>query len=331
MGSNRIVLILIFIGVGYFLLYRDSEGPLSKFSTSLGNVFSTEKNERIDNPYKAKDKISQKSEELISKAEEVVTKKVEEKSANILSEFKERIFGKATPLKNDLPEDFFPVSAQNLEVVNHKAYTLGYNEDHEQAAWTFHILTRESTVGQASRSGIDFMPDSKVSTSSALSSDFTRTGYDRGHLVPAGDFKCCQDLLRDTFWVSNLTPQNPDCNRNIWNNLEQQTRNWARKKGEVFVFTGPVLKNGLKKIGKYNRISIPENLYKIILYIDHDDVEKSQVKAFMMPNESNLGFNFNRFKVSVDEVEKATGLDFLAPLADNLENRLEETISTDRW
>lgn len=331
MGSNRLVLILIFIGIGYFLVYKDSEGPLSKFTGSLGKVFSTENAPDNENPYKAKENPASNSSGIIADAQDVITKKAEEKASDFLGEFKDKLFGKSPAIENNLPVAYFPVSKKKLEIVAHKAYTLGYDEDHEQAAWAFHELTKASTIGNASRNGLDFMPDKLVKSGSALSSDFSRSGYDRGHLVPAADFKCCQDLLTDTFWVSNLIPQDPDCNRNVWNNLEQQTRNWARKKNRVYVFTGPVLKQGLKKIGQYNRISVPESVYKIILFIDDANLENSQVKAFMMPNKPNLGNNFNLFKVSVNDVERATGLDFMASLPDELENRLEETISSARW
>lgn len=331
MGSNRIVLILIFIGIGYFLFYKDSTGPLSKFTNSLSNVFSTEKPAESENPYKAKENPALNGEEILEKTKEVLTQKAEEKTSDFFKEIKNRVFGKTAPVDNNLPKEYFPISTKSLEVVHHKAYALGYDEEHEQSAWTFHILTKASTIGQASRRGINFIPDAKVSTSSALATDFTRTGYDRGHLVPSGDFKCCQDLMEDTFWVSNLIPQNPDCNRNIWNNLEQQTRNWARKKNRIYVFTGPVLKPGLKKIGQYNRISVPEQIYKIIFFLDETNIENSQVKAFMMPNKADLGFNFNLFRVSVDEIEQASGLDFFASLPDPLEKGIEETISTARW
>lgn len=333
MGSNRLVLILIFIGIGYFLVYKDTEGPLSKFTGSLSKVFSTEQPTQEANPYKAKEKEKPllDSGDLVADAQDVISKKVEEKTSDFFTELKETIFGKPTPVKNELPEEYFPISKKNLEIVHHKAYSLGYDEDHEQAAWAFHELTKASTIGNASRNGLDFMPDKLVKSGSALASDFTRTGYDRGHLVPAADFKCCQALLTDTFWVSNLIPQDPDCNRNVWNNLEQQTRNWARKKNRVYVFTGPVLKSGLKKIGQYNRISVPESIYKIIWYIDEQNLENSQVKAFMMPNDAGLGNNFNLFKASVDDIERATRLDFMAWLPDELENRLEQTISTARW
>ncbi len=331
MGSNRLVLILIFIVIGYFLVYKDTEGPLSKFTGSLEKVFSTEKPTKEENPYKAKENPERSSDGIIADAQNVITKKAEEKTSDFLSEFKDKIFGRPAPIKNKLPEEYFPVSKKKLETVNHRAYSIGYDEAHEQAAWAFHELTKASTIGNASRDGLEFMPDKLVKSGSALSADFNRSGFDRGHLVPAADFKCCQDLLIDTFWVSNLIPQDPDCNRNVWNNLEQQTRNWARKKNRVYVFSGPVLKPGLKKIGQYNRISVPESIYKIILHIDDQNLENSQVKAFMVPNSAGLGNNFNLFKASVDDVERATGLDFMAWLPDEIENRLEQTISTARW
>lgn len=333
MGSNRIVLILIFIGIGYFLLYRDKPGPMSGMFDSLKNVFSTEATVK-ENPYKAKEKTSDSNEkpDLIDDISDKVADKTAEKVTGLFDSLKERLSGsKSEAITSSLPESYFPASTQKLEIVKHKAFVLGYSEPHEQAAWTFHELTKESTYGNASRDGLSFMPDSKISTFSALSTDYSRSGYDRGHLVPAGDFKCCQDLLMDTFWVSNIIPQNPDCNRNMWNSLEQQIRNWVRRKQRFYVFTGPVLEAGLPKIGKYNRISVPKYMFKILVIPNESNPENTQVQAFLIPNKPGLGYDFLSYRTTIDVIEQATGLDFLAPLPDEVENKLERNIATTRW
>lgn len=339
MGSNRIVLILIFAGIGYFLLYKDKSGPLSDMFQSVKKVFSTETTTE-ENPYKAKEKVVEdiaSSEQtpkpdIIDDLSAKVATKAEDKISGFFDDLKERLSGGSTlETISQLPKSYFPISYQKLEVVKHKAFVLGYSEPHEQAAWTFHELTKESTYGNASRDGLSFMPDKKVSTFSALSTDYTRSGYDRGHLVPAGDFKCCQDLLADTFWVSNIIPQDPDCNRNMWNTMEQQIRNWVRRKKRFYVFTGPVLEAGLPKIGKYNRISIPKYMFKILVIPNENNPENTEVKAFLIPNRPDLGHNFTLYKTSVDEIERVTGLDFLASLPDDVENKIEANISTIRW
>ena len=331
MGSNRIVLILIFVAIGYFILYWDKKGPMSGMFESIEKVFSTESTDK-ENPYKAKEKTDIATSDVIDDISDKVVTKTEDKISGLFDELKERLSGKhKDEIVNNLPESYYPVSTAKLEIVKHKAFVLGYAEEHEQAAWTLHELTKESTYGDASRDGLSFMPDSKISTSSALSTDYTRSGFDRGHLVPSGDFKCCQELLMDTFWVSNITPQDPDCNRYIWNSLEQQVRNWARRKNRLYVITGPVLKPGLPKIGKYNRITVPEALYKIIIHADEENPANTQVKAFLIPNVSGLGHRYNEYKTTVDAVEEATGLDFLTVLPDEIEKSIEQNISTVRW
>ncbi len=333
MSSNRIVLILIFIAVGYFLVYRDKSGPLASVFTSVKKVFTVPPPEK-ENPYKAKEKSESSSQEtsVINDVSDKVVSKAEEKITDFFDNLGDRFAkNEAVADESKLPESYFPISAKKLGIVRHKALVLAYDETHEQAAWTFHELTNQTIEGNASRSGLSFIPDEKIVTSSALSSDYTNSGFDRGHLVPAGDFKCCQDFLMDTFWVSNIVPQNPDCNRNIWNALEQQVRNWVKRQKRFYIFTGPVLVSNLPKIGKYNRISVPEYLYKIVVLPDEINPANTQVKAFLIPNKGGLGYKFAEYKTTVDVIEKATGLDFLATLPDDIENKIEQNISTVRW
>lgn len=333
MSSNRIVLIFIFIAVGYFLVYRDKPGPLADMFTSVKKVFSVQPSEK-ENPYKAKEKPGSPRSEtsVIDDVSDKAINKAEEKITDFFDNLGDRLLSKeATSGESKLPEAYFPISAKKLEIVRHKALVLAYDETHEQAAWTFHQLTNETIEGDASRNGLSFIPDEKITTSSALSSDYTNSGFDRGHLVPAGDFKCCQDLLQDTFWVSNIVPQNSDCNRNIWNSLEQQVRNWVKRQKRFYVFTGPVLASNLPKIGKDNRISVPTYLYKIVVLPDVINPANTQVKAFLIPNEGGLGYKFAAYATTVDTIEKATGLDFLAILPDDIENKIEQKIATVRW
>lgn len=314
MKSNNIILIIIFSVIGLILF-------------NVKGTFSESK-QLQENPYKAKENM-----EMIPKGiKEKATDKIEETATSFFDKFKDKLLSNSEEKSsNELPKNYFPISkSYELEIVNHKAFTLGYSEKHEQAAWTFHKLTKKNTYGEASRRNLNFEPDVKVSTQSALSSDYSRSGFDRGHLVPAGDFKCCQDLLEDTFWVSNLSPQDQDFNRNIWNNLEQAVRNWARKNNELYVFTGSILTNDLPKIGRYNKISVPKFFYKIIV-LQNSDISKTQVKAYLIPNEPGLGYNFQQYAVSVDEIEKKTKLDFLSILPDTVENKIESVATTVRW
>lgn len=327
MKSNKIVLILIFFAIGFVLYHKNDTGGI--FGKISGFFKPDSEISQKENPYKAREKVI--PDDIVDDLKAKVNEQVREKSGDLFDGLKDRILGKSAVTSNNLPEEFFPISQLNYELVRHKAYSLGYSEKHEQAAWTFHRLKKEYTYGTASRSGLDFMPDKLVSTRSALSSDYSRSGYDRGHLVPAGDFKCCQELMEDTFWVSNLSPEDPDFNRNMWNNLEQKIRTWARKYGELYIYTGPVLEGNLPQIGRYNKVSVPRYMYKIVIIPNEISPEKVRVKAFLIPNLPDLGNSYAKYLVSVNVVEARSGLDFMSNLPPDIEQKIEATANLDKW
>ncbi|SFE64277.1 DNA/RNA non-specific endonuclease [Thermoflexibacter ruber] len=221
----------------------------------------------------------------------------------------------------------FPVSLATCQIIIQTYYTVCYDEKHEQPAWVAYVLLDSYLEKNTSREGNQFKPDEKVSTGSALPADYTGSGYDRGHLAPAADFKFAQNALDETFFMSNISPQAPQFNRGIWSDLEQRVRFWAKKEKQLHIVTGAVLKNDLPKIGKKNKISVPERFYKIIL-----DLQEPEIKAiaFLMKNEGS-NQPLQSFVVSIDEIERITGIDFFPALPDELENRLEASIDINKW
>ena len=152
---------------------------------------------------------------------------------------------------------------------NYHGYSICYRESYEQAEWAAECLTREKLQKKVNRSE-NFRPDDGISTGSADTSDYYGSGYDRGHLVPAGDMGWDPEAMNDTFLMSNMSPQNHKFNSGIWNDLEMQVRNWAKKFGTIYIVTGPVLESGkkYKVIGK-NKVAVPELYYKVLLDMIH--------------------------------------------------------------
>ncbi len=242
------------------------------------------------------------------------------------------LIGEKVDIKKDQDIDnqsdiLFPASLPTCQIIRHTYYTACYDERHEQPAWVAYVLRDSYLEKNVSREGNQFKPDEKVKTGSALPSDYTGSGYDRGHLAPAADFRFSQNALDETFFMSNISPQTPEFNRGIWSDLEQRVRFWAKKEKQLYIVTGAVLKNGLLKIGKRNKISVPEQFYKIIL-----DLQEPEIKAiaFLMKNE---GANqpLQSFVVSIDKIEQITGIDFFPALPDELENRVEASIDVNKW
>jgi endonuclease G len=132
--------------------------------------------------------------------------------------------------------------------------------------------------------------------------------------------------MKESFYFSNMSPQLPAFNRGVWKRLEEMMRSWATDNSAIYIVTGPVLTPGLPTIGA-NRVSIPNYYYKVIL-----DYTQPEIKAmgFILPNASSSSA-LTSFAVSIDEVEKATGLDFFPALPDDQETTIEKEKCTACW
>ena len=220
---------------------------------------------------------------------------------------------------------FYLPSSTTGQLVHHQGYSLSYSEAHEQAEWVAYELKR-THLSNTNFKRPYFEIDKAVRTGAADWRNYKNSGYDRGHLCPAGDRKYTQAAHDETFLTSNISPQNHDFNAGIWNTLEQKVRYWANKYDGVYVVTGGVLTGHLETIGE-ERVAIPKQFYKIIL-----DSNSGKVKmiGFLMPN-ANSDLPLYEFVVSVDEIETLTGIDLFPELEDDVENKLEASSSFKDW
>ncbi len=273
----------------------------------------------------AKDDGTDIAEDIKGKIKAKVDEQIEEKKRSILDIFKEEVLGdkKESKVSTDL-DQYIPSSKTNKEIVRHEAFILNYQEEYELASWVLHRLVKEAAYGREGRSN-EFLPDPLVESGSAVTQDYSRSGYDRGHLCPAGDFRHNRTLEDETFYMSNMSPQKPDFNRGIWSDLENKVRSWVKKRGELIIVTGPILKKGLPTIGRMNQIAVPEKFYKIIY-----DPSKEEAIAFLFPNEGSVEL-VKSFTVSIDELEAMTGIDFFAKLPDSLEQKIEVNNNVEDW
>jgi endonuclease G len=222
------------------------------------------------------------------------------------------------------PFDFLPSSTTN-QVIRHAYYTLSYNEKFEQAEWVAYEL-KKSYIKNNNFKRPFFIEDSKVTSSSANWKNYKNSGYDKGHLCPAGDMEFSLNAYNETFLTSNIAPQLHDFNDGIWNRLEQKVRYWAQNYDGIYVITGGVLKESSHTIGKEN-VLVPKYFYKILL--DNNGGNYKMI-AFLVPNEGSNKPLYS-FVVSVDRVEEMTGIDFFPKLKDDIENQLEKNSAYKNW
>ena len=216
--------------------------------------------------------------------------------------------------KNLLP------SSTTGDIIHHHTYSLSYNELHEQSEWVAYVL-RDTDVVRNEFKRPFFEQDPYVSTQSAQWWNYKNSGYDKGHLCPAGDRRATQAAYDETFLTSNISPQLHDFNAGPWNSLEQQARKWAKEYETIFVITGGVLRDDLKKICEEG-VSVPTHFYKILFRYKNG---KPHAIAWLMPQEGTS--NYTDFYTSVDTIEAATGIDFFTDFDDEIEARFESQVN----
>jgi endonuclease G, mitochondrial len=214
---------------------------------------------------------------------------------------------------------------EKYQIIKHKYYTLAYSEENEQPAWVCYTLRKNQVGGVEPRSN-NFVPDPLVSTQTADDIDYTKSGYDKGHMVPAADMSWSPEAMKETFYFSNISPQVPSFNRGEWKKLEEKVRDWAVKFDSVKVYVGPVFKDNIKRIGP-DSVTVPGHYYKTIMVYTNSTY---QGIGFIFPNKKVVDPIAN-YAVSIDSVERYSDLDFYIYLPDNVENKVESKFDLSVW
>lgn len=218
--------------------------------------------------------------------------------------------------------DFLPSNTTGA-VYKHTTYTLSYAEEYEQAEWVAYVL-KASDIKEVDFKRPYFEIDETILTGAAHWKNYKKSGYNKGHLCPAGDRRASLEEYEETFLTSNISPQKYNFNAGIWNRLEQKVRYWAKKQDSIYVVTGGVLTKDLETIG-FENVAVPKYFYKILLSKDH-----KKMLGFLVPHQESNKPLYS-FITSVDEIEEMTGIDFFPFLDDSLENRLESKADYKNW
>ncbi|MEM7645580.1 MAG: DNA/RNA non-specific endonuclease [Pseudomonadota bacterium] len=220
------------------------------------------------------------------------------------------------------PSQEFEPSGLCSEHVEYLAFSICYDREHRQASWVKHKITLEMIDGKVRRTN-DYREDPNL-YDPVTGRDYRGSGFDRGHLAPAADFKLNRQMMSESFYMTNMSPQNPGFNRGIWVSIEKSIRYHVRQWGTAHVITAPVLDAGLDQIK--SGVSIPDWYYKIAYYPNQE-----VMIAFLIENRRFKGAKIEQFMVTVDEIEQLTGFDFYKDLPDVLEDSLESQVSQLAW
>ena len=206
-------------------------------------------------------------------------------------------------------------------LITHKGYTVSYNYDWKIPNWVAYELTDIEVQGDVPRYD-KFKPDPMVPQNvSAHTNDYKHSGYDRGHMAPAADMKWDEQAMRESFYLSNICPQNPNLNGGVWKDLEEQVRDLASQKGSIFVICGPIVTDTSTTLGE-NKVVVPQAFFKVLLQEEDGNIHTI---GFVYENVSGRK-PMSTYAMTVDEVEAITNIDFFPSLPNRIENKTESEV-----
>jgi endonuclease G len=212
-------------------------------------------------------------------------------------------------------------------------YRVGYVECNDTSKkvplWvSYHLTAAYLSSGTQKRSNFKFLPDPDLAPGQrSENKDYSKSGYDKGHMCPAADQSRNATTMKECFYLSNMCPQWPQLNRHPWEQLEVKVRALTAKYGEIWVIVGPVfMKNDPK--GQYkpekelgpDHVWVPWGFYKILIFKDKSGQLRALALQYKNQDETN---DIPGHEVTIDEVEQETGLDFLSALPENEQKGIE--------
>lgn len=216
------------------------------------------------------------------------------------------------------------------QILQYEGFTVSFNNRYRLPNWVAYNLTAEEVNGQGERKD-SYNQDPRVAGAQASSADYKRSGWDKGHMAPAADMKWSGNAMKESCYFTNICPQNHELNTGDWRILEEQCRKWAEKYGSLYIVCGPIVeKNTHGKLGE-NGVVIPDKFYKVVLarikgeyrgvgFIYVNPPKRKTTISTVPPVRRPL----ESYAVTINEVEKVTGIDFFPNLPDKIESAVQQ-------
>ncbi|MDD7405114.1 MAG: DNA/RNA non-specific endonuclease [Bacteroidales bacterium] len=224
---------------------------------------------------------------------------------------------------NGLTDVKLPAGMKNV-VCQYSGFTSYFNPDtHIPNCVAYEIIESETTGDEPRKKS--FEADHTID-GCAESSDYRNSGYDRGHMAPAADMKWSKEAMEESFLMTNICPQVKSLNSGIWHRLEQRVREWAARDSSIIVVCGPIFTPGkpVEQIGEIG-VAVPHRFFKA-LYAPGRNIGI----AFIFDNDKVKG-ELRKYAVTIDSVERETGLDLFYNLPDDIENEVENQCNYKLW
>ena len=219
--------------------------------------------------------------------------------------------------------------------------------------WTCYQLHEGNTLSQTDRND-DFKADPDVAVSATLE-DYRNSGFSRGHLCPSADRQCSEEQNKQTFFLTNMQPQWQKHNGGLWKNLEDLVRNYATDDGKTnahcdtlyivkaATITDKVTINDTEEDGIYDQkcvggdghsheLIVPKFFYMALLHYNKVTDNYHAIAFWTLHEDANdTNKNYGDYAISIDELEKRTGIDFFCNLPDEVEKQVEAEVDLDFW
>lgn len=209
-----------------------------------------------------------------------------------------------------------PATVPDEDIVRHLGYTAGYNHTTLCPDWVAWELTAEEADGQ-NDGQFSFSRDPDVRFPKASREDYSHTGWDKGHMAPRADMRWSCQALEESYYFTNICPQDHTMNSQAWRKIEEMTRRVATHYGRVWVVCGPVFADtgSVATLGPAG-VWVPSAFFKA-LAVSISDSTYATV-AFLVENNAQT-YSPRHYAVSVDSVESVVGRDLFCQLPESAE------------
>ncbi len=208
------------------------------------------------------------------------------------------------------------------QLLHRTGYIVSYNHQWKQPNWVSYELLESELNGNAKRND-RFITDKEVKGTPVKTQDYTRSGYDRGHMAPAADLKWSEHSIKESFLLSNICPQTPELNRGRWKELEELIREWVIQDSALLIACGPIITDNPQTIG-HNQVAVPTRFFKAVVALYHGEPRGI---GFIFENNNKRQPSLYALAVPIDSIEQASDIDLFYNLPDNIENQVESNLS----
>lgn len=208
---------------------------------------------------------------------------------------------------------------------DYEGFYVSFNPENHTPNWVAWELRGDETQGAKSRHN-QFWNDPDLE-GCPYTTDYSRSGYDRGHMCPAADQKWSDQAMNDCFVMANMCPQDHALNSGAWGTLENKSRLWAKRDSVILIVAGPIYESAQPKVIGESKVKVPDAFFKVLAA---PFLEKPRGIAFIYPNMKAPG-NMEQYVTTIDEVEALTGFDFFASFPQEIQSIMESRTSFKEW